>query len=200
MTQILKRALPFLLTFAIGIACASIAERLFWYRSHCPPRSAPTDVSRITIESVPNADFPQALKKRGPGGGIVRLIAVFDADGSIKSIRPYPMVPFGVDESTAGSGKFADVTPFMSGGRFVSSLPYGLTELAIEQVSKIKYKPRTANRKPASQTVFVLTDFSYTDSEYSVGCSSVDLTIMDDSGVLWLGNTWIGRDRGCLMI
>ena len=160
----------------------------------------PSDVSRITIESVPNADFPLTLKKRGPRGGSVRLIAVFDADGSIKSIRPYPIVPFGVDESAAGSGKFADVTPFMSGGRFVRSLPYGLTELAIEQVSKIKYKPRTENGKPAAQSVFVLTDFSYTDSEYSVGCSSVDLTIMDDSGVLWLGNTWVGRDRGCLMI
>jgi len=210
MTQILKRALPFILAFVFGVAVTAIIGRISPIRHtrgfDCgvPRRNGKSqtanDVRRITIESVPDANFPEAIKKNGPTGGTVRLIAVFDAGGSIKSIRPYPMIPFGVEESAAGSGEFADVTPFMSDSRFVNSLPYGLTELAIEQVSKIEYKPKTLNGKPLSQRVFVLVDYSYTDSQFSVGCSSIDVTITDDTGILWSGNTWVSRNTGCLMI
>ena len=209
MTHIFKRALPFILAFVFGVMVTAVIgrispvrqHRLFDHGGHRCKRKPQTanNIRRITIESVPNADFPGAIKRNGTGG-TVRLIAVFDADGFIKSIRPYPMVPFGVEESAAGSGEFAGVTPFMSGSRFVNSLPYGLTELAIEQVSKIEYRPKTLDEKPVSQRVFVLTDYSYTDSQFSVGCSSINVTIMDDTGILWRGNTWVSRNTGCVMI
>jgi hypothetical protein len=109
------------------------------------------------------------------------------------------MVPFGVSESAAGVGEFAGVTPFMLEAKFVDSLPYGLTELAIEQTSNIHFKPMTQNGQPQSQTVYVLTDYSYRESEYAVGCSSIDVTVMDDTGILWQGNTWVSRNKWCEM-
>src|SRR6185436_14015063 len=100
MTQILKRALPFILAFVFGVAVTAIIGRISPIRHtrgfDCgvPRRNGKSqtanDVRRITIESVPNANFPDAVKRNGPTGGTLRLIAVFDADGSIKSIRPYP--------------------------------------------------------------------------------------------------------------
>lgn len=209
MAQVLKRALPFILAFVFGVMMTAIIGRLhpirhtmsFQGRGHrCHKSVNVYEIKRITIDSVPDADFPDALQKSGSDGGSVRLIATFDADGSVKLIRPYPMLPFGVNESAAGSGEFEDVTPFMSDGRFVNSLPSGLTELAIEQVSGIKYKPRTENGTPVSQRVFVLTDYANTDSPFSAGCSSIHVTVMDETGILWQGNTWVSRNQGCVVI
>jgi hypothetical protein len=110
------------------------------------------------------------------------------------------MIPFGVDESAAGSGEFADVTPFMVDWRFADSLPQGLTESAIQQVLKINYKPKSLDGRPVSQRVFVLTEYSYSESRFAVGCSTIDLTIMDETGILWSGNTWVSRNMGCVLI
>jgi len=211
MTHILRRALPFILAFLFGVMITAVIGRilpvhphhLFDHGGHRCKRKPPTanDIGRITIESVPNADFPEAIKKRQPTYGRVKLIAVFDADGSVKSVRPYPMIPFGVSESAAGVGEFAGVTPFMIDGEFVNSLPDNLTELAIQQVSRIGYKPKTLNGQPVSQTVFVLTDYGYSESSrFASGCSRIDVTIMDDTGILWEGNTWVSQDVGCVLI
>lgn len=198
--------LAFLLGLSIGVGVDSVATRPSRpFRDYTLVLGLVVtkidDTSRITINSVPDWDFPEALKKRGPtyGNGI-RLIAIFDADGSIKSVRPYPMVPFGVDESAAGSGEFARITPFQRKWRFADSLPYGLTELAIQQVSKIRFNPSTRNGRPYSQRVFVLTDFTYSESYFARGCSKIDVTITDDTGVIWSGNTWVNRNRGCAYI
>ena len=110
------------------------------------------------------------------------------------------MLPYGVIESAAGSREFADVTPFMLDGQFVNSLPYGLTELAIRQISEIDYNPKKVNGRAYLQRVSVIAHYSYSESRFAVGCSSIDITIMDDNGVLWSGNTWASRNRGCIMI
>ena len=211
MTQILKRALPFILAFVFGVMITAVIGRISPVRQHrlfdhgrCNWQSRAQTASairRIAIESVPDADFPEAIKKREPTYGRVKLIAVFDASGSVKSVRPYPMIPFGVSESAVGVDEFAGVTPFMVDGNFVNSLPDGLTELAIQQVSGIGYKPKTLNGQPISQTVFVLTDYGYSESSrYASGCSRIEVTIMDDTGVLWEGNTWVSRNVGCVLI
>ena len=210
MTQILKRALPFFLAFVFGVAVTAIIGRISptrhtWTfdgdRHRCRKSQTVDEIRRIAIESVPDADFPESIKKREATYGSVRLIATLDANGSVKSVRPYPMIPFGVSESVAGVGDFSDVTPFMVDGRFVDSLPGGLTELAIQQVSRITYKPKTLNGQPISQTVFVLTEYGYSESSrYASGCSRIDVTIMDDTGVLWKGNTWVSGNVGCVMI
>ena len=212
MAQIIKRALPFILAFVIGVMVTAIIGRISPIRqsrlldrgrTRCNWKSrvqTGNDIRRITIESVPDADFPEAIKKQATYAS-VRLTAVLDASGSVKSVRPYPMIPFGVSESAAGVGNFSDVTPFMVDGKFVDSLPGGLTELAIQQVSRISYEPKTLNGQPIPQRVFVLTEYGYSESSgYASGCSRIDVTIMDDTGVLWKGNTWVSGNVGCVMI
>jgi hypothetical protein len=154
----------------------------------------------LTVYSVPDVDFPEEVKRlRRFVYAQVRLEAVFE-NGSIKSVRPYPMLPYGVTESAAGSGEFADVTPFMLDATFVNALPYGLTESAIRQVSEIDYNPKKLNGRSVPQRVTVLTKYSYSDSRFAVGCSNIEVTIIDDTGVLWKGNTWVSRNRGCVLI
>jgi hypothetical protein len=209
MQVVLTRVTAFVLTLMIGIAVDSLVGPLLpnadidLRRLDDNVRSQVFfhDVRPITINSVPDADFPTIVKTRRPFlHASVRFTALFDANGSITSVRPYPMIPFGVDESAAGSGEFADVTPFMVDWRFVDSLPQALTESAIQQVLKINYKPKSLDGRPVSQRVFVLTEYSYSESRFAVGCSTIDLTIMDETGILWSGNTWVSRNMGCVLI
>jgi hypothetical protein len=144
-------------------------------------------------------DFPEAARQR-PFRAAVKLLAVFDAEGQVAEVRATSMLPYGVPESLAGSGGFADRTPAMFDSKFVKELPYGLTEAAIEQVKGIRFSPKTVDGKSVSTEVIVLSDFSWTESRGSAGCSEVTLTVMDDSGVLWSDNTWARRHRGCRMI
>ncbi len=210
MNQVAIRAVPFLITLTFGVALSAVVGPLLPKSairySSCDTkhttaivRGLKNKATRININSVPDADFPEIVNKRGPIYAHVRLVAVFDADGSVKLVRPYPMLPYGVSESAAGSDEFPDVTPFQFNGRFVDFLPYGLAEAAIQQVSRIDYKPKTRNGQPDSQTVFVSTEYSYSESLSAVGCSRIALAIMDDMGVVWQGNTWVSRSKGCWM-
>lgn len=200
MNRIFIRAIPFMLALMIGVALDSFVSR-FWSQSNRTQIQVADEVTRVSIHSVPDADFPEIMKRqRQLIYAHVRLEAVFDANGSIKSVRPFPMLPYGVTESAAGSHEFPDVTPFMVDSQFVDSLPHGLTELAIRQISEIDYSPRRVNGHSVPQRVTVITKYSYSESRFAVGCSNIDVTIMDDNGVLWSGNTWASRDRGCIVI
>ena len=210
MNRLLIRAVPFILALMIGVALDPLVRTFIVAikkqhvrvsnQSHSAIQVA-DEVTRITINSVPDAEFPEIVKRqRRHVYAHVRLEALFDADGSIKSVRPYPMLPYGVTESAAGSHEFAGVTPFMVDSQFVNSLPHGLTELAIRQISEIDYNPRKVNGQSADQRVTVITKFSYSESRFAVGCSDIHVTVMDDAGVLWQGNTWVSRNRGCVMI
>jgi hypothetical protein len=214
MKRFLIRAIPFMLTLMIGVALDSLVHKPFQRafikkqrcakfrnQSHAALKQGADEVVRLRIESVPDAEFPEIVKKqRRHLYAHARFEALFDANGSIKFVRPYRMLPYGVTESAAvGSQEFAGVTPFMVDSQFVDSLPHGLTELAIQQISGIVYSPRKVNGHLDRQRITVITNFSYSESRYAVGCSEIHVTLMDDVGVLWKGNTWVSRNRGCLM-
>ena len=196
-----KRVAPFVLTLLVGIGI-SPPRRHASFQTSCPlaTSSKIQNTTRLTINLVPDADFT-ALAKRSDGVyGSLRLQALFDGDGKVKEVRPLSMLPFGVPESAVGHGEFADVTPAILDSRFVKELPYGLTNAAIEQIKRIRFTPKLVNGKNVSERAIVLAEFAFTESRWSHGCSSIRVTVMDDSGVLWQGNTWVDRNCGCRMI
>lgn len=60
---------------------------------------------------------------------------------------------------------------------------------------EIVYKPKTVNGSPIGEGAFVLIDYSYADPEYADLLDHIDVTITDDTAVLWQGNTWVSRNR-----
>jgi hypothetical protein len=202
----LNRALPFCLALFVGIALTSAVSHKTsttrgWKSCHRSWASYHlVSETPLKIESVPDWDFSDAAKKSTGASASLRLIALFDSDGIVKEIRPYPMLPFGVAESEAGHGQYADYTPMMMETQFVKQLPYGFTESAIEQVRLIRFKPRLVDGQPVSEWVMVNTEFGYTESRFSIGCSAITVTVMNDNGTLWHGNTWIQRVRGCILV
>jgi hypothetical protein len=199
--RLIKALVPFTLAFAAGIVLhlllvpgvtkVSIEERLDFSEVSVP----------ITHVTVPSADFPEAAKHTsGFFGGSVRLRALFDADGKVKQVRPYPMLPYGMAESAAGHGEFRDYTSAMVSGRFVSELPFGLTELAVDQIRRTEFSPAMSQGRLNPEWVTIEVEFSFNEGRYAAGCSEINVTIMDSRGVVWNGNTWVHRDRGCSLI
>lgn len=194
MSCVRQRALPFTLALLIGVAVSQVENRLTLQRSAANSASA-ANVVPLTINSVPDIDFTKSAGRSGGVYASVRLQAVFEADGCVKEIRPFPMLPYGVPESAAGHEKFADVMPATSDGRFVKELPYGLTEAAIEQVQQIQFTPRKVSGKSVPVPVTIVEDFSLNQSLGCINCTSVVTVIMDGTGAVWRGNTWVGRNR-----
>jgi len=167
------------------------------FHASCPT----TTTSPITNVFVPDVDFPETFKRfKTFYGASLRLIALFDSDGTVKEVAPFPMLPYGVPESAAGKGEFVGYTPFMTHWRFVRQLPLGLTEMAIDQIERTGFSPALFNGKPVSQWVMINIEFGYNENRFASGCSTIEVTIMDDKDVRWTGNTWIHRDRGCVLI
>src|SRR5450432_2725770 len=113
MVCLLKRVLPFVLTCALGIfiglAKVSITRRTPGFPIH--------QTSRPKVVAAPEVEFPVG-KKAHESYGSIRLQAQFCADGRIRNVKPFPMLPYGVPESEAGHGSYADYTAMMRDGRF----------------------------------------------------------------------------------
>jgi len=166
-------------------------------------RRNPAAITYIPISNVyvPEADFPETFKRfKSFYGASLRLRALFDSDGTVKDVVPFPMLPYGVPESAAGKGEFPGYTPFMRGWKFSKDLPFGLTEIAIDQIARTGFSPATRAGKPVSQWVMINVEFGYNENRFASGCSTIEVTIMDDKDVRWSGNTWVHRDRGCVLI
>jgi hypothetical protein len=195
---ITKALIPFSLTLLLGVGLHLVLFPRRLKVSIEPPAfkeiSAP-----ISNVSVPDIDFPQQVM-RSPKffGGSQRFRALFDADGTVRQVEPYPMLPYNVPESAAGHGEFSDYTSAMSDGKFVKALPFGLTELAIKQLRETTFTPATSRNRAVSKWVMVNVEFSYAENRYATGCSEIDVTIMDEQGVVWKGNTWARRELGCI--
>ena len=163
--------------------------------------SATTTYSPISNVFLPDVNFPEAFKRfKTFHGASLRLKALFDADGRVRNVAPFPMLPYGVPESAAGKGEFLDYTPFMTHWKFVKELPFGLTEIAIDQIEQTGFSPAMFAGKPVNQWVMINIEFGYNENRFASGCSTIEVTIMDDKGVRWTGNTWIHRDGGCVLI
>jgi len=111
-------------------------------------------------------------------------------------VRPYPMLPFDVPESVAGTGEYADVTPAMVNSHFVEELPYGMTDAAIQQARGIKFIPRKVKGVAFPEQVNVITHFGFGGTSFSAGCGSIEVTVFDKSGMLWQGETSVNRCNG----
>jgi len=169
---------------------------LEFHASCAKPITAP-----INNVFVPDVDFPETFKRSKTFyGASLRLIALFDSDGTVKEVTPFPMLPYGVPESAAGKGEFIGYTPFMTHWKFVKQLPFGLTEMAMDQIERTGFSPALFKGKPVSQWVMINIEFGYNENRFASGCSTIEVTIMDDKDVRWTGNTWIHRDRGCVLI
>jgi hypothetical protein len=158
-----------------------------------------TNTSPISNVFVPDVEFPETFKRPKTFYGSLRLRALFDSDGTVKEVVPFPMLPYGVPESAAGKGEFLGYTPFMRGWKFAKDLPFGLTEIAIDQIERTGFSPATLDGKPVSQWVMINIDFGYNENRFASGCSTIEVTIMDDNDVRWTGNTWVHRNRGCVV-
>jgi hypothetical protein len=160
-----------------------------------------TTMSPISNVFLPDVDFPENFKRfRTFYSGSLRLKALFDSDGTVREVAPFPMLPYGVPESAAGKGEYLNYTPFMTHWKFVKQLPFGLTEIAIDQIERTGFSPATLAGKPVSQWVMINIEFGYNENRFASGCSTIEVTIMDDKDVRWTGNTWFHRDKGCVLI
>src|SRR5690349_13737239 len=106
-----------------------IINRCEFVSSASCPRTTTAPISNVFL---PDVDFPEDFQRFDSFySASLRLKALFDSDGRVKQIAPFPMLPYGVPESAAGKGEFRDYTPFMTHWKFVKELPHGLTEIAI---------------------------------------------------------------------
>ena len=199
MHRLYQTITPFLIAMTIGLLAFGLVNQRKWRNrvsTHAginqPGKSTP-----LKVLSVPDLDFPEAVKQARVVGRTVKLQALFDSDGTVKNIRPHPMLPFGVPESEAAHGKYAGYTSTMIGAKFVKELPFGLTELAKTHVSKIKFLPKYVTGEPQAELTTVQVSFDYSESRYSVGCSQIEITVIGTESILWQGNIWTHRNRGC---
>ena len=184
--QIISRKVP-------PVHTVNRCEQLF--SASCPT----TTTSPISNVFLADADFPETFKRFKSFYGSLRLKALFDSDGRVKEVAPFPMLPYGVQESAAGKGEFFGYTPFMKGWKFAKELPFGLTDIAIDQIKQTGFSPAMLAGKPVSQWVMINVEFGYNENRFASGCSTIEVTIMDDKDVRWTGNTWVHRDRGCVV-
>ena len=191
------------LVLMTGIVAHQVISRKTEHRSEFQFSASriTTNKSPISNVFVPNVDFPETLKRfKTFYAASLRLRARFDSDGTVKDVVPFPMLPYGVPESAAGKGEFLGYTPFMKGWKFAKELPFGLTDIAIDQIKQTGFSPAMLAGKPVSQWVMINVEFGYNENRFASGCSTIEVTIMDDKDVRWTGNTWIHRDRGCVLI
>ena len=167
------------------------------FSANCPT----TTTSPISNVFLPDADFPESFKRfKSFYGASVRLKARFNSLGFVEEVTPFPMLPHGVPASAAGRGEFLGYTPFMRGWKFAKELPFGLTDIAIDQIKHTGFSPAMLDGKPVSQWVMINIEFGYNENRFASGCSTIEVTIMDDKDVRWTGNTGVHRDRGCVLI
>lgn len=197
MHRLYKTLTPFLLAMTLGLLVHGFVNRTKF--SHAVSTSAPIETN-LEILSVPEVDFPDELKKSGFIFASVRLQALLDADGKVKNVRPYPMLPYGVPESEAGKGQYVGYTSARTTDGFVEELPFGLTALAIEQISKTEFIPRRVDGQAKPELVFVIVQFRYSESTWTKGCNDIEVQVINSEGPVWRGNIWKQKDLPCVMI
>jgi TonB family protein len=156
--SILKRGLPFVLTFVVGATVGGLfkARRVETRMWEWPPHSTPllgregpfgdghscrayryrvpADWSPLVIISQPPATYTSMAKRQGLTG-TVRLRVTFGADATVKDVSPLRV------------------------------LPYGLTEAAESAAWRIRFTPATERGVPIAVTKVVEFDFPSEQTE-----------------------------------
>lgn len=189
--------LVLILLVGIGIG---VLGHSFWLRVHRDPTPEVEESSDLSVIFIPDADFTEEAK-RSPGiSASIRLQGVVDANGQMKDVRPFPLLPYNVPESAAGSQEFPNVTPAIVDSKFVAELPYNLTDAAIRQVQRIHFVPKKVNGEAVSELVNVIINFGFVRNRFAVGrgCDSIKVTIFNKRGMVWEGQTSVTRYDGCV--
>ena len=141
-TCLLKRVLPFTLTFALGAAVAGFAGLLRpgggRTYSHAvleqqgytlrEGRSCPTTVKRhkllaeskpLSIQHRPNAVYTAEARKRA-FTGTVRLRVTFGADGAVRGVETLQGQPYGLTQSAERAAWRINFSPAMENGLPIS--------------------------------------------------------------------------------
>jgi len=132
-TCLLKRILPFALTFALGAAIVGIAGLfgaggggVFKRRAHtysyggggCSKgyRNKPLSESRpLSIQYRPNAVYTSEARRRG-FTGTVRLRVTFGADGAVKAVETLQGQPYGLTQSAERAAWGITFSPSLENG------------------------------------------------------------------------------------
>ena len=186
MTCLLKRVLPFTLTLGLGIALGSLVTYQSSRLDTTVSESLSSNTAPLSINNVPELDFTDAARRTDGLSGTLRLRVLLGADGRVWKVEPEVILPYGVtDVSSVETGRMGRPTPFITDGRFVERLPYGLTDAAIEAAKQIQFTPAIKDGEPVSTAVTITDEFNLITSPDCVPCSSITTTVMDDGGVKW---------------
>jgi hypothetical protein len=175
--SILKRGLPFVLTFVVGATVGGLFKtretRMWEWQSHSTPMLGrevtfgeghscrayryrmPAGWSSLVILSQPPATYTSLAKRHGLTG-VVSLRVTFGADATVKDVSPLRV------------------------------LPYGLTESAESAAWQIKFTPATERGVPIAVTKVIDFDFP---SEQTEDESSSALPAGEDSAPSRLSGT-----------
>ena len=183
-----KVVIPFLITFTLGILISRV------FISRVGINCGRPQFSRVEILSVPEIDFTDGAKRSPRRNAAVKLRALFDSDGTVKEVRRFAMIPYGVSECSVGKGDFANYTHATVQGRFVEELPYGLTDRAIDLVKGIKFTPSTENSFPQATFVTAIVEFNPGEPMGWPNSDPIYVSVFDNTGVLWSGEASIYDD------
>ncbi len=199
MRCVLKTAVPFLLTLLIGVAADRFLGRILFesldHQAGPGPMSQP-----LRIESVPEVDFPDSVKRFGELRVKVRLRALFGETGEVREVIPSPSLPYGGPEQGIAAQDFES-----NKSRYiVDDLTRNLTQTAIQQVRQIRFMPKRMDSTFVPQWVTVETSFEHMCRAWPPGgtdkFSSISVKVMDNTGVLWQGNTWVNDGTDCFRL
>jgi hypothetical protein len=189
-----------MLTLSIGILLGR-----FITHSNLHPRvviieSINAKTMPVFISYVPDLDFTDAARRTNGFSGLLDLRAVLDADGKVSEVKPTDILPYGAADDSVAYGVTADTsvetrrighpTPAYIDGKFVETLPYGMTEAAIESAKQIRFTPAMKDGKPISSLVTIEYEFNLITSPDCLRCSSIITSVRDDRGVIWNKLTW----------
>ena len=151
--HLLHRLIPFLLTFAISLAAATIISGL-WFSTVDP--QAVTPVAPVKLDGRDRGTGYAACRSRK----LEKLMPAESHDSATPLRVTFQPKATYTDEARANDvqgGVRLKITLLASGevGSIVpvTRLPYGLTEKAIEAARQIRFEPKTVNGVPVSVTV-----------------------------------------------
>lgn len=167
-TEILKRAVPFTIALVSGVLGFIVISQFFFDEKTAePPLSIKkNDVAPLSLRTGTERGTGTAHSgaDRGSYGSQSEPIPPVNPDALQVIRKPKALYTDAARENDVqgkvrlkitllASGEVGSITP-------ITTLPYGLTEQAIEAARNIKFKPKVVNGRPVS--VVVTFDYSFT--------------------------------------
>ena len=139
MLYLVKRVLPFMLTFAVGIAVAGLfsfstsevqvvevptfgsasSKTSCFQKERAVARARTTDLTKLRILSKPRPGYTDLARERNTQGEVI-LRVTFLASGEIGSIEPVKTLPNGLTEKAIAAARQIEFEPPVVDGRAVS--------------------------------------------------------------------------------